>query len=332
VKRARDIAEAGPPQAPESEDDGTWIFRRSAQPNPSFLYESTTSLEGLISISNQPEALAMVHGEAIREIVQEIGQTASAQDAPITSLQSPVHVPAPCTDSSTTYSQDDWTWSSSLGVRFSISFGDTSVEQRWRTVGSLADFCIARGLGLWVTDWRPGRREGNWYPIVRRRKKRVRGYLEHLASQRRTDPRQAVRLACPITLVGPARVGSTNAVMTFLQEFAPSSTIAVSITSLDDLAFIHLLLAIPGARSIGIVRETLRESAASAAGHSLYEDLKAVLEALGCGMSTKLANKVMQGLMRRAIDYQVFAGPPIVIRSARAQGGRPLWFAWEVDR
>ena len=319
------------PTSPKKKDDGTWVFRQSAQPNPSFLYESTSTVEGLISIVEQPDTLLAVHGQAVREVIQQIAKTASKRGHPILSLQSPVQMPPrrltlPASDPP----QDDWISSSALGVRFSIAVGDASAQERWHVAKPLADFCAGRGLGMWVTDWRPGRRSGNWFPIVRRRKRQVQRYLSDLAG---IGPHRPVTLACPITLVGPARVGTTNAVMNIVKRFRPDSVIAVSVTSLDDLVFINLVLALPGRASIDEVRGDLgRATATMPAGYSCYDQLKTVLEAMGFEMVTQLPEAEDEDQQERIVDYQVFAGPPVVPRSGPSRTGRPLWIAWQVDR
>jgi hypothetical protein len=311
-------------------DSATWVFRGSAQPNPSFLYESTTVLEGLISIENEPRRVLLSHGRAVLEVARKVAYTAVEAASPILSLQSPAQLPQHrFARDDLENRNEDWTRSSSLAVRFSIAIGQKSAENRSKLAEALAEFCSVNGLGMWLRDSRPQHRSGNWFSIVQHEKDRARRYVASLIEGRQT----AVNWVCPVTLVGPARVGSTKSVLDVVSLFDPCSTTAYSITSLDDLAFIHFQLALPsGERSAYMAaRERMDRFSRQTVQDSVDRKLLDLMACMALGGPTMPAQDALARLLSRAGDYQIFAGPLVPVPADRA-GGRPLWLSWEVER
>jgi hypothetical protein len=146
--------------------DQAAVFDGSAQPNPSFLYESTAVLEGLVTVETEPVHPRMAHGQAIREIAKKVADIAYDARVPILALQSPAQMPHELSYEEFPTAHD-WGESASLAVRFSVAIGRQSSAQRSSMCESLGTFCDKNGYGLWLTDSRLGHRSGNWFWIVK---------------------------------------------------------------------------------------------------------------------------------------------------------------------
>ena len=149
---------------------------------------------------------------AIRAVIAEISEVAAeVAEAPILSIQSPVQLPA-----TTGFDQDvlehepEWPRSSSLAVRFSIGLDRPSAELRLRIADAFAEFCVERGFGLWLADLRPGLPDRQ---LVRDLPPRREVGPSAVRRRPRRGHHRGVSACLPVTLVGPARVGSTHAIL-----------------------------------------------------------------------------------------------------------------------
>jgi hypothetical protein len=318
----------------DEEDSDTWVFRGSAQPNPSFLYEYPTALEGLIAVEVDAHQLLTVHGDAIRAITTKVAEAATSVQCPLLYLQSPAQLPHrdPPPDDPSIDAAEWWGPSSSLAVRFALSIGRCSSADRSDVAGSLAKFCQERGLGLWLRDSRPGHRSGNWVEIVERRPEEVESYLSRFIVN--GQGRQTIQITCPLTFVGPARVGSTRAILRMLGDFHPVPIAAISVASLDDLAFIHLQLALPMNDGDDYKQMCKRLSgwSATSQGCLVANGFPSLRNELGLGQNNLYTPQLPGDVMERAHDFQMFAGPIVTAVDEPAVAGRPLWFSWDVER
>jgi hypothetical protein len=321
------------PTAPgmETANPLVWVFKGSAQPNPSFIYESTSALEGLVVLEVEPQRLLVSHGEAIREVVTRVADVAVGVNAPLLYVQSPAQLPAPSfTPENLLNRENDWSRSCSLAVRFAIAIGQRSSRERCQLAASIADYCSERGWGLELQDTRPGHRSGNWFSVVQHDEARVRARIGTPGARNL----RAVNWACPVTFVGPARVGSTRAIFRLLATHDPASVAGVSIASLDDLVFIHLLLALPeGSReAFSFARDGLAFWTSFDLDTDVNSRFRSLLTALGHRKKDSDGTEGSVDVLRRAGDYQIFAGPLVEYKSMEAAATRPLWISWDIER
>jgi hypothetical protein len=173
--------------------------------------------EGLISLDLEPLALLRnKHGIAIREIAQEVSHIAAfVGNSPLLSVQCPAQGPLhhEIAQNDIRERREGWGSPSTLVIRFLIALRNTSAEKRERLTRSLINFCEVNGLGLWLKDRRLGYRSGNWFNLQPHDEKRAHEYLNQFGGN---EGDRQVRWILPLTLVGPARVGSTYAVINFL--------------------------------------------------------------------------------------------------------------------
>lgn len=143
----------------------------------------------------------------------------------------------------------------------------------------------------------------------------------------------------PITFVGPARVESTNAILSFLCDFPEISILACSITCLDDLAFIHLQLAVKQAHpsrldalNAGVDRR-IRAGASSLQRHldaSPPADVSTrIIPVLLNRDTVEVRDQARGHLLDRAGNYQTLVGPVRRILPAKEEKRQPVWVSWQ---
>lgn len=312
-------------EPPQSAADG-WIFRQAAWPNPTFIYESAQTFEGLIGIDPAAREVGEWHGLAIRDLTKEIAEAAAnLVGAPLLTLQCPAQLPtivktrnhdlrtrkeiaAPC---------------SSLAVRFSIALRETSVAKRFELSDRIRELCEKHGYSFWIADTRPGHRPGNWFEVCHADGEFSPLYNGDIRS------RQRIGTCLPVTFAGPARIGSTHAIMSFLQRYPQVGVVGCAGTSLADLAFVHLQLAIQGVaadRLNRILSKLLDEHSAPARPRKLLREL---FKRLGLR-----PDPVEQGPATPdpALDYQTFTGPAFAYRPHLMPDSLAVWISWELAR
>jgi hypothetical protein len=318
---------------------GARTFLGTGWPNPSFIYESARVHEGLIVIEDEPRVLLYRHGLAICELLHYLSELASENaEAPILLMQSPVQLPAHRFVGTDVRSRrEDWPRFSAIAVRFAMALQNSSAHQRLDLMGRLSRFCAERGYGLWLNDSRRGHRSGNWFLIRAHDRLAARRSLDRWV-RRKSGGTPSCCL--PVTIVGPARVGSTHSVMSYLREFQDLGVMACSVTSLDDLAFIHLQLAIndvsptqlpPLQQAIEDAIESTASLTASQARTSTPQDLLPTILPLVANGEYRPDPKALAYLMDRAGNYQVLAGPAMRTRNTGIENRKSLWFAWQAE-
>jgi hypothetical protein len=328
---------SGLPVALKVDDqNGDRVFRGTAWPNPTFIYESARSFEGLISINEASPSLSHHDGLAIRELLHQISLIAKEIDAPLLLLHCPVQMPASRSDAPELRHRDEeWPRPSATAVRFAIALKHPTTELRLKLANGLSMFCGERGYGFWLADTRVGHRPGSWFP--------VRSYDPAVARRRleRDYPGDSTPppVHClPVTFVGPARVGSTHAILSYLRAFAEIGVLACSISSLDELAFIHLQLAIKDIPPAGLpslqmkIDEAVRSAASAGEDNwtSRPDELLPAILPLLTGAGRRVApTDVKAALIERVGNYQALAGPAMRIESQANKDRVALWFSWQ---
>ncbi len=306
----------------QSTPDGL-VFLGTAKPNLTFLYEASRVFEGIIVLDDQPKRVFVRDGLLIRKVVAFIAQLAAeTAHAPILSLQSPVQIPSASWEGE----PGRLPRSSSLAVRFAIALQQPSTQLRLRLGHLVERYCEENGLGLWLSDTRPGYRSGNWFLIKG---------LDRAKAAKHADPTfdrvggHGLELCMPMTLVGPARVGSTDAVLKYLSRFSSASVLGCSISSLDDLAFIHLQLAVLGEPASARERLSQRVADATSGEDNTLGALERTLDVVLQGDRPYADNEGDALLLNRVGDYQVLVGPAVDLDVA---GGKVrklgIWVSW----
>ena len=302
-----------------------WVFQGTAWPNPTFIYESGQRFEGLILIEEKTVRWSSFQGWAIAELIAEISRVAADHGAPLLSVQAPVQLPVRA-------EVREWPVPSVVAVRFAMALRRSSAERRLALAETFSEFAGKRGYGFWLADLRPDHRQGNWYLV----RPHDRSKVEQYADWTRCDDVEP-RCCLPVTFVGPARVGSTSAIMSYLREFPEVGVLACSVISLDDLAFIHLQLAVnhlpPG--GIGEFEGELRRRIRSAhvdetegRTSAPQELLPEILPLVTGTRNGRPGREKLAGLTERAGDYQALTGPTMPVEPLEGSDRIPLWFSW----
>ena len=147
-----------------------------------------------------------------------------------------------------------WSSPSSLAVRFSIAAGELRSEQRLAALDPLLSYCKEVGLGLLLADVRPNRRPGAWFPILECNPVIAAPGLSEPPDVELDTPLQA---GYTVTLLGPARLGSTAAIFECLDEFSELPILCSSITSLADMALISFAIGLAEYQNDEELRSTI---------------------------------------------------------------------------
>jgi hypothetical protein len=319
---------------PESEcevDDrivsGERVFRGTARPNPTFVYETAWTFEGLICIEPSAPRLRTWHCKAMREVIDYVAGLAAEADSPILSLQAPAQIPprelmiGPI---STTDEENTLTPASSLAVRFAIAIQNPSAKLVMWLSRRLDLYCQNHGHGLWLADGRLGSRQGNWCYVCAHNSD-----ISAPGPAARERGTRHVRTCMPVTLVGPARVGSTYALTTFLSQYGDIGIAACSAISLDDLLFIHFELTIPEVRDELLPTIISKDQAQKSSALPPSEALARMLEMVGHGRREDPQRT--RALVDHAGDYRALIGPPRRVLRDDEHNRMAIWFSWQTQ-
>lgn len=318
----------------EGDDLGWRDVIAYGSPQPRFLYERREILEGIIGIQPGSAFPDTRLTRALGLAALEVANIARDFDNPLLMIHAPNETP-PIRKSykSTIHERDPLTArSSSIAVRFAVALGDAKSSTKMRFVDRLSEYAAPRGLGLWLGDTRSGYRSGNWFNVVPNSEDDRMAYLGSL-----TDDREAVsspnsaNYMLPVTLFGPARVGSSAALLDRLTGFGSLGAYAISITSLNELAFIHLQLPVPlRGRTRSKLAEVIREQFPKQS--EAYDSTIAIpkLRALASASPDPRGESATYSSSGPASDYQMVVGPlSLVIH--RATKYIPVWVSWHVS-
>ncbi|MGE3663125.1 MAG: hypothetical protein AB7G09_17745 [Pseudonocardia sp.] len=299
-------------------------FHGSARPNPTFQHAGAERFEAVVCLEDEPRRITLRHGFALRDLLHEVAELSLREQAPLVSLQCPVQIP-PHTSRRVTGATPtrafDSSRSSSLALRFSMALARPRAAARLRIADRLAAYCRERGLGLWLADTRSGYHDGDWFIVSRHDRSTARARYDARVGTRHGGSAEG---CLPVTLVGPARLGAVHAIAAFLARCPDAGVLACSMTPLDDLAFVHLQLAVHRA-SRGRLAAINRELGEGASGGGPVEVLPHVVgELLGCPPADPVPGEVLAA----AEDYQVVVGPALPVVADTATVRLPAWFSW----
>ncbi|MFI6027395.1 hypothetical protein [Amycolatopsis magusensis] len=297
-----------------------WLFRDTALPNPTFIYESARTFEGLVVIDRLAAEAQDWHGIAVRDLTKEISEVATrVAGAPLLTLQCPAQLPTvvKTRGHDLRTRKESPSPCSSLAVRFSIALPDASAERRLELGDRLRALCEDYGFGFWIADTRPGHRPGNWFEVCR--------------DVRRTGPAtgsKPMSTCLPLTCAGPARIGSTHAIIAFLQRYPQVGVAGCTGTSLDDLAFIHFQLSVEGVTADRLNKILTKLLSADTVPSRPHELLRKLFFRLGLhAIPDEPADR---DRTHPASDYQTFLGPAFDYRPPVAGEIMAVWVSWRI--
>lgn len=323
----------------EHRDDEHATFRGSERPNLTFQHQSAQLIDGVIAIEDEPRRMLLRHGLVVLDTLRHIAETALyAADAPLLSVQCPAQLPP---TNSFQESADvggrrvDPARSASIAIRFRIALDRPRADVRLQIADRLARHCEERGLGFWLGDTRPGYRTGNWFLVHPHNRKLARATYRRDADQRRAG--NAADGCLPVTFVGPARPGTTHAILSFLGQYPQIGVLACSMTPLDELAFLHVQLAVSGASRARLAAVNSEIAGLRATGDDLAEVLPRLVRALlpsgpDAPPVPPPTREHVQRLIGRAGDYQVVAGPALPVVPDSDVRRIPIWISWQMRR
>lgn len=297
------------------------VFGGLARPNPTFLYESLDTFEALVAMERSyPAPMTARRARETRDLLARITSLAANEvGAPLLSVQCPVQVPPRVrgTPSVRDRTEPVPPPSASHGVRFSIPLARPDSRTRIALATGIADHCADRGYGLWVADTRVGHRAGNWFQIVP---------LPRVDEHEPEPDDDAPVLTClPVTFVGPARIGSSDSIIDYLGRFPDLGIAACTMSTLDDLAFVHLQL-VPGDRARDPDDEvTATLDALAARTDPAAPSLDQVLAELGLEREPTVGLEIAP----RARDYQVLVGSAFAVSPPSTRRRMAVWFSWQ---
>ena len=109
---------------------------------------------------------------------------------------------------------------------------------------------------------------------------------------------------------------------------------AVSVASLDDLAFIHLQLALPvnSVHEYEHACDRFSRWSRDSQECSVMSGFPSLRKELGLGQNDLHTAQLPGDVMERAGDFKMCTGPILTAVDEPAVAGRPLWFSWDVER
>lgn len=299
-------------------DDG-FRFLGAIGLNPNFLYEFTRSTELLLTLKREwrPDYRdSLMVGMIVESLASAAAETAKS---PILFAQSPV---APFREPRPEHRSDGSGEvprpTAGLCVRASVRVDESRAIDRLALLIAVSELAKQNGLGLHVGDIRLGRVQGEWWTVYTGDEKRYDERKNELFSW---IPDGYPTAAMQLTVAGPARVGSTLAVMKELTARG-MGVLAISNAALQELAFITLLLPVTPPRVNSSPMSPTTEDA-----------LRAIRRlARDCGLTpVDEVQAPPDSSFAAAVDYLAFGSGPVTVELPR--GGpaeHPVWVSWEM--
>jgi hypothetical protein len=307
------------------------IFHGAALPNPTFLFESAATYEGIVSVQSVSGSVKFYQSVAVRDLIREISRIAAdVAGVPILFLQVPAQLPAqnfigPDIASSRVRTARR---SSSLAVRFAIALPHSSSQLRFELTTILRQYCTDNGFALWLADTRIGYRTGNWFQICL--------HDDYQSSLDRSEPADSpdghgVEVALPITFIGPARIGTTYRIVSHLCAFNDIGIVSCASTTLDDVAFIHLQLSFRGFQRSDLHEINKRLAGLAAWSADPVQAIDEIHDALSPSGETMPSRSDVNTPPFHVNDYQTLAGPALCTMVPSRAKRIAVWFSWQME-
>jgi hypothetical protein len=290
-------------------------------------------LDGVISIEDEPKRMLTRHGLAVLDTLVHIAETAlHAGEAPVLTLQCPAQLPP------TNSFRDgvggrvsEVARSSSMAIRFSLALERPSADVRLQIADRLARHCEDHGLGLWLSDTRPGLPDGQLVPGAPARPV---DRPERLPAGGRAPAGQQRRRGLPAGDLRRARPARGDARHPVLPRAVPAvGVLACSMTVLDELTFLHVQLAVDGASRgrLASVNRALADLRTRSGDPAAV--LTTLVQLLLPDRPVEPPNEAqVERLLARAGDYQTVLGPALPVVPDTAVRRVPIWVGWQMRK
>jgi hypothetical protein len=206
-----------------------------------------------------------------------------------------------------------------MALRMLVGLGNSDTGNRITLVRRITDVATEYGLGLQIADRRFGRVRGEWWEVLKPNRDKYERMKSVLFARAPRGVPKSVRL---LTFVGPARIGSSAAVT---DDFVARNIgiLAVSETSLQEIAFINLV--------VPILPNRLTGGNTSSVCQSIGDGFGPVADECGLGPS-RSDQRAGQDPGSPATDYQMLSTGPVMSGIEESPGGgeHPLWLSWTV--
>ncbi len=287
---------------------GGFSYQGTASLNPRFLYDSSRDHELLLSVGEKAWQLDHVDALLMTQVLARLAAAAASKEttSPILLLQSPVAPFRNWASWPENEAGEPPKLARGTAIRLSVGVDGDNSDGRLALIGETVRIAREFGLQLHLGDRRLGRVRGEWKQAV--------AYAPDRYAEKRLalgavagDPSQAML----VTFVGPARVGSSASVLEALAQ-AGVGSLAVTIASLQELAFINLVVAVPPGSDPQLLADDQRVQSAVAGVNWL---------AAACGRPSSLT-------VPRAADYQMCLTGPVPWEADPEDKAHPLWLQW----
>lgn len=320
VERNASNGERGPWHGEGHSRDG-FLYGGSGSLNPNFLYDSVKNVEVLLTVGddawNPSFRDSLMTGMTLENLARAAAEIA---DAPIMFLQSPV---APFHDRPPRRFRQDGSGeeprrSQGSAIRLSMGLEEGRSKERLAFVEYICSFANENGLGLQFADRRYGRVRGEWWSVIEFDRDIFVQRSAELFPWADVTPPSTARM---ITFVGPARVGSSLAI---LRDLAARhvGVLAISVSGLQDLAFVNVLVPVAPARYT------------SAPTDGTSTDLLVGLGSIAseCGLTPRRrVKRRLVSELTAAMDYQVLNSGPVTLTVPPVDTIEyPIWMSWEL--
>jgi len=300
--------------------DGGLSWTGSAVLNPAFLYGSARRTEILVSFGDRAWAPSYRDTRMLTWIISQLANAAVECTAgPITLLHTPVSpfreavgsnrgdgsgelvrpVQGPC-------------------LRMLISVDPAEPPRRLMFEERVHAFAVENGLGLRIADRRANRIRGEWF--------KVHDFDRELFESRRDGlfdtPDDVPTTAFVLTVVGPARVGSTLAVVRAL-EASNIGVLTYASESLAEMSLAHILVPIAPPRLPRVVGE-------QPSAEPLEDGLKRI--ASDCGLTPRSSTEGRDSVdFTPALGYKALRSEPVQLDLSAGQSEPfAVWIACDL--
>ena len=298
------------------------LFNGSVVINPDFLYDAEHSVEILLTLGYEP--WQPTYADSLMIMLAYQGMTAAAatnesgDGVPVLFLQSPV---APFRDPPRQFRVDGSgeapRVANGMALRMLVGLEHGNQNKRITLMCDLVALATENGFGLQVADRRFGRVRGEWWSVLPLDEERYAARKKDLFGWAPDGVPTTVQL---LTFVGPARLGSSAAIASDLLA-RNVGVLAVSETSMQEIAFINMMVPLAPAR-IGRARlSSTCLSVADGLGQTASE----------CGLTRRQAVRAKSRIGgSAATDYRVLRTGPLrpPIKESAARGDYPVWLSW----
>jgi hypothetical protein len=301
--------------------DSGLCWTGSAVLNPAFLYGSARRTEILVSFGDRAWRPSLRDTRMLTWIISQLaGAAVECTNGPIMLLQSPVSPFREAVGSNRGDGSGELVRpAEGSSLRMSISIDPAQPRRLLMFEERVHSFATENGLGLRIADRRANRIRGEWF--------KVHDFDGDLFERRRDElfrgvPEDSPTTAFVLTIVGPARVGSTLAVVRAL-DASNIGVLTYASESLAEMSISHILIPIAPVR-------LERAAGATSAADPLVAGLRRL--ASDCGLTPRSSAAGLHSVnFTPALGYKALRSEPAQI-TFRSGKGEPfaLWVACDV--